>query len=146
MITEQITENEVPAGKVYKESAIWLGTFLGGPLTAGYLLTENYKLFGEPEKIRETWIYAILSTIVLLSLIFFLPSAWIDKIPHFVIPLVYTCITQYIFQRNQLIHTTDHLKNGGEAFSLWRVFGIGLIGAVLLLIPIFIFSYLSVVI
>lgn len=36
--------------KIYKDRAIWAGTFLGGPLVAGYLIAENFKVFNEKKR------------------------------------------------------------------------------------------------
>ncbi len=35
--------NENSIEKIYKDKAIWVGTFLGGPLVAGYFFSKNYK-------------------------------------------------------------------------------------------------------
>ncbi|MEJ5055640.1 hypothetical protein [Sphingobacterium sp. MYb382] len=37
-----------PAYKIYSDSAITLGTFLGGPLAAGYMMAANFKAFNQP--------------------------------------------------------------------------------------------------
>lgn len=60
---EQTLEIQNGSKKIYKDKAIWVGTFLGGPLVAGYFIAENFKVFGEYGKAKKTWIYAILTTI-----------------------------------------------------------------------------------
>ncbi len=50
------TAEAVAAGKrVYKTNMIYLGSWLGGPLVAGYLIAENFKAFGEFSKAKKTW-------------------------------------------------------------------------------------------
>jgi hypothetical protein len=56
--------------KIYTDRLIWAGTFLGGPLVAGYLIAENFKVFNEPNKVKLTWIYAIIATIVIFGGVF----------------------------------------------------------------------------
>jgi len=42
---EQKINIQTPTEKIYKDRAIGVGTFLGGPLAAGYLIAENLKSF-----------------------------------------------------------------------------------------------------
>lgn len=144
ILMEQITIQETSDRKLFKENAVWLGTYLGGPLTAGYLFAENFKSFGEPEKAKKAWIYGTLTTIILLISLYFTPDSFIAKVPHFLIPLVYSLIAKYIFQRQQLTKATEYINNGGQVFSLWRVFAIGLTGAAITVILLFGVAYLSV--
>ncbi len=39
---EQILDIEKPKPKIYNYRAIGVGTFLGGPLVAGYFIAENF--------------------------------------------------------------------------------------------------------
>jgi hypothetical protein len=41
--------------KLYKDKAIWIGTFIGGPLVAGYLIAENYKKLGQDKNASKSW-------------------------------------------------------------------------------------------
>ncbi|MGB3453203.1 MAG: hypothetical protein WBA59_05210 [Moheibacter sp.] len=67
LLTEQIQKN-----KIYKDKAIWVGTFLGGPLVAGYYIAENFKAFNDSKKAKKTWFFAILSTIAIFGIVFFI--------------------------------------------------------------------------
>ena len=82
--------NNIPSQKIYKDKEIYVGTFLGGPLVAGYLMANNFKVFGESNKGKRTWMYTIITTIVIFGGIFLIPN--IDKIPNQIIPLIYTGI------------------------------------------------------
>jgi hypothetical protein len=44
---EEILDAEKPMQKIYNTKAIIIGTFLGGPLVAGYFIAENFKAFNE---------------------------------------------------------------------------------------------------
>ncbi|MBB5634705.1 hypothetical protein HDE68_000590 [Pedobacter cryoconitis] len=140
---EQIVKQRISDSNIFTEKAIYFGTYLGGPLTSGYLFAENFKLFGEPEKARKALLYGIITTIALITAIYFLPIKMVSKTPYFIIPIIYTSIAQYIFQRSQKNNTIDYISNGGKAFSLWRVFAISLIGAAVTIIPFLGYNYLS---
>lgn len=130
-------ENSVslsPTFKLYKNRAIYIGTFLGGPLVAGYLIAENFKQLGQTDKAKTTWVIAICATIGIFSGIFLLPIC--ERIPNFLIPLIYTLIVQYLVQKFQSANIKAHIDAGGQTFSIWRVVWIGLVGVVVLMIGI----------
>ncbi len=124
-----------PTFKLYKDRAIYVGTFLGGPLVAGYLAAENFKQLGQKDKVKTTWIIAILATIIIFSGIFLIPN--IEKVPNYIIPLVYTAIAQFLVQKFQGSAIKTHIEIGGQTYSIWRVVWIGLVGLVILLAIIF---------
>jgi len=126
----------LPNFKLYNDWAIYVGTFLGGPLVAGYLAAENFKELGEPDKVRNTWIVAIGATILIFGSIFLIPN--IEKIPNYIIPITYTLIAQFLVRRFQGAAIKNHIQNGGQVYSTWRSVWIGLVGLVVLLAAIFI--------
>lgn len=87
---DQTINIQKPTKKIYKDRAISVGTFLGGPLVAGYFIAENFKVFGEYEKAKKTWIYTIIATVIIFGGIFLIPDD--VKVPNQIIPLVYTGI------------------------------------------------------
>jgi len=132
---EQFLENETTTQKIYKERAIWVGTFLGGPLVAGYLIAENFKVFNQPERVRTTWIYSIIATIVIFGGVFLIPDN--VKIPNQIIPIIYSLIAYQIVQIYQKAKITTHINAGGQAYGWWRIIGIGLIGLTITVIVVF---------
>ncbi|MBS1747068.1 MAG: hypothetical protein JST21_12930 [Bacteroidetes bacterium] len=108
-------------------------------MVAGYLTAENFKQLGQSEKVRITWIIAILSTIIIFGGIFLVPN--IDKVPNYIIPLIYTAIAQYLVQKYQGADIKTHIDSGGQTYSTWRVIWIGLVGLVILLIIIFVIQF-----
>lgn len=138
---EQIKEPSVTARKVYKDRAIWLGTFLGGPLAAGYLIAENFKTFNENEKATKTWILAILATIAIFGGVYLIPEN--VKIPNQLIPLIYTGIAYFLVQHFQGQNINDHINSGGEIFGWWRTILVSIIGLALTIIPIIVIVLLS---
>ncbi|HYK47889.1 MAG TPA: hypothetical protein VEV83_22080 [Parafilimonas sp.] len=124
-----------PNFKVYNDRAIYVGTFLGGPLVAGYLAAENFKQLGQQDKVKITWTIAIGVTIAIFAAVFLVPA--IQKVPNYIIPLIYALIAQFLVKRFQGTEIKTHIENGGQAYSVWRAVWIGLIGAVVLVAVIF---------
>jgi len=73
--------------------------FLGGPLVAGYFISENFKVFDDERKARNTILISIVFTVFLFSLIFLIPQN--IKIPNQIIPLIYTGIAYFLVQHYQ---------------------------------------------
>jgi len=138
---EQTTELQIPQRKIYPGKAIWLGSFVGGPLVAGYLIAENFKSIGEKDKVKTTWFFTVLATIVIFGGIFLIPNA--DKIPRQIIPLTYTAIAFFIVQHYQGAKIESHIKSGGKAYNWGRTVVISILGLALTLLPIFGIAYMS---
>lgn len=138
---EEVLNNQAPTTKIYQDKAIWVGTFMGGPLVAGYLMAENFKAFNETDKAKKTWIYAIIATVIVFGGVFLIPEN--IKIPNQIIPLIYTGIAYYLVQHFQGQNILAHLNSGGQFFGWWRTIAVGLIGLVISLIPIFGFAIVS---
>ncbi len=120
---------DVPKSKLYTDESIRVGTLLGGPLVAGYLISENYKQLGEQGKTRTTWLYAILTTIVVFIIAFFLP----ENIPKYILPFAYSIATFYLVQNLQGEKIRAHRDAGGQIWSVWRAVLAGIIGGIILI-------------
>jgi hypothetical protein len=138
-IPEVNLDHVIPEEKIYKSQAIGVGTFLGGPLVAGYLFSENFKSLGQPEKVKSTWIIAIISTIVIFGGAFLIPEN--SKIPNQLIPIVYSAIALGLFKKFQEKNATEHINSGGLVYSWWRVIGVAVIGLIITTAAIFAFVY-----
>lgn len=132
-------DKQIPSGKIFKDRAFWVGIFLGGPLVAGYLFSENFKTFGQPEKVRPTWIISIIVTILIFGVIFLIPEN--INIPNQLIPIVYTAIAYGLFHKIQSEKAAQHVNSGGLIHSWGRVIGVGVIGLLITIIPIFAIAY-----
>lgn len=130
--SEENILSSIPQFKLYKDTSISIGTFFGGPLVAGYLAATNFQKLGQPRKAKVSWIISISFTIVMLSAIFMIPE--IENVPNYIIPLLYTAITQALVQKYQKAAIEAHIDSGGQMYSAWRAAGIGLLGLALLFI------------
>lgn len=133
-------ESETPTERIYKDRAIAIATFFGGPLVGGYLMSENFKVFGERSKSQKALIYSILATVLIFVAAFSIPYS-VD-LPAPVIPLTYTIVAQQLVKWLQGKPIQQHLEAGGETHNGWRVFGISFIG--FLIIVTAIFAYISI--
>lgn len=128
--------------KLYKSRSIYIATFLGGPLVAGYMISENFKALGQSEKIRNTWLITIGVTIVIFSLMFF--GSFMEKVPKYIIPILYAGATELLVSKYQGKAINEHIEKGGPIYSGWKVFLISIIGLLIfvaiLLVPFLIFS------
>jgi hypothetical protein len=127
---ENLLPNQ-PDFKLYKDRSVYVGTFLGGPLVAGYLAAENFKQLGQQDKLRATWTIAIIATAVIFGGIFLIPD--IEKVPRYIIPLIYTGLAQFLVQKYQGIAIKTHIENGGQTYSVWRAVLIGIVGLAILM-------------
>lgn len=141
--TENQIENTTENIKLYSSKAISGATFLGGPLAAGYLISENFKALNKPNDGRKSLIIGIVTTIILFGGIFMLPEQIIDKIPRQLIPLIYTGIIWGIVEWKQGDILKAHKENNNTFFSGWRAAGIGLISLLIIGIGIFGYAYLE---
>jgi len=138
-IDQETIDTTVPPGKIYTDKVFWAAVFLGGPLAAGYLFAENFKTVGKPEKVKMTWIIAVLTTIAILGIAFSIPED--IYFPNQIIPLFYTAIGFMLFRQYQADDVAEHLSKGGEKRSWGNVVLVGLIGGAITILPIFAVVY-----
>lgn len=130
---------QMPSGKIFKDKAFWVGIFLGGPLVAGYLFSENFKTFGQPEKVLPTWMISIIVTILIFGGVFIIPEN--INIPNQLIPIVYTAIAYGLFHKIQSEKATQHINSGGLIHNWGRVIGVSVIGLLITILPVFTIFY-----
>src|SRR4030095_3350467 len=133
--------DSIPDKKLYHETSIRVGTLLGGPLIAGYLIAENYRQLGEFDKVKTTWLYATGATILIFGAVFFIPG--IEKIPNYIIPIIYSGIAPLLFQKYQGDQVKSHIKNGGQLYSTWRAVLASLIGLMAMAIIVMVLLFLT---
>jgi hypothetical protein len=114
---------------------------LGGPLVAGYFIAQNFRAFKEPGRAIKTWIITVIGTIILVAGVLSIPDD--VNIPNILIPLIYTGIAYLLVRKFQGKNIRSHINSGGKIFGWWRTIGISLIGAVILILLILGFLYLT---
>ncbi|SMO79823.1 hypothetical protein [Solitalea koreensis] len=114
--------------KIYKERAILIGSFLGGPIAAGYLLAQNFSTFHQPKKERITWIISALLTILLLWAT--LTFEFMQQLPYGLLPLLYCVIAFAIVFVFQSKNIGQHLMAQGGTYSNRQAMLIGVLAAI----------------
>ena len=142
---EQIENQDTKDLKLYSQRSVALGTFLGSPLAAGYLIRENYRALGKNEEGHKALLISIVLTLLLLGVPFFLiPEDIVDKIPNQLIPIISVAITYAVVEKIQGEVLNRHKENGYEFHSGWRAAGISLLFLLAICIPIVILVFVFV--
>lgn len=124
---EQIDKRQ-NLNKIYTANAIRVGTFLGGPLAAGYFIAQNFKTLNQSPKAKITWLIAIAFSIILFGAALYIPAMEKGRL---MVPLLYSWAVFYLVQQLQGNNLDKHLADGGTAFNWWRVIGIALLALVI---------------
>jgi len=111
--------------KVYKESAILIAAFLGGPLAAGYLMAENFMQLGEPQNVKKTWLWSIVGFIV--TTIHALAPYSSSRLLY---NLIYLWLVDLLIKRYQSTQIIAHIKAGGALFTTGRSVIVGIVWSI----------------
>lgn len=129
--------------KLYSQRAISITTYFGGPLAAGILIRENYKILEKEKQGMYALIIGIISTVLLFAGLFSIPENIIDNVPNAIIPLIYTGIIYLIVEKIQGKELKLHKENKGKFQSGWKAAGVGAISLVIIAAVAFIAGDLS---
>lgn len=126
---------------LHTERAVWITSFFGGPLAAGYLIYENYRNLDNSRNAKISLIIGILASIVVFGGVFLIPEKIIDKIPNQIIPIIYTVIIYFIVKKIFGKELKDHKENGGRFYKTGRAVIVGAISLVLIIIIVFTYAF-----
>jgi hypothetical protein len=115
--------------RLYSPNQVALGTFLGTPIAAGWLMAANYRAWDEPNKARTALFAGIAATLALVVIAFVAPEAPGTSVAA----LAYTFAARALAMRLQGHDFTRTLVAGGSRHSAWRVVGIALFSVFLFL-------------
>lgn len=140
MDSEEIIDfKNKPSAKIYTVRTIWLSAMIAGPLAAAYMISENFKTFGEFGNSRRTLYITIFVFISLFLILTFVPSSL--NIPIQVVPIVYMVTLQMLFELFQKKKIENHLKENGGQHGFLRIFVIGVLSlpiSIVLILGIFV--------
>ncbi len=127
------SDAHIPTETIYSDKSIWIGSGLGGPLVAGYIIAQNFEAFDEPDKARVTWVITIIATVLIFGVAFLVA----DKGNFFgkAIPGIYTGIAYLLIRQQQGAKIDAHVYAGGMTHSWLSVVGVSIAGLVLTIIP-----------
>jgi hypothetical protein len=115
--------------RIYSKEAIRIGAYLGGPIVGAYLMSHNFKVFGNKEKARKAWLINFVVLVVLITLLWLcISKAPKGSSPPTFFPLLYSAAMFYIIKNFQGDEIDAHRNLGGETYGFWRVAIITTIG------------------
>jgi hypothetical protein len=119
--------------QLYSPNQIAAGAFLGSPLAAGWLAAHNFRVMRQPQEAGRALGLGIVTTLIAILIAAYLP----DGFPSVVLPVVYCVVVYQLAERRFKSVIAAHLAAGGTIRSTWRVVGIGLLCALILVAAIF---------
>jgi hypothetical protein len=108
--------------KVYSPVQVLVGSFVGGPFAAVFVLWRNFLALGNTVGATQTIIWGTLLALLVFVALPFLP----EKFPNSAIPVAYAA-TAYLVAQQCQISKEDITKSGQyELRSNWNVLGVSL--------------------
>lgn len=126
-------------GKLYTIKAICFGTFLGGPLVGGYLISENYKTLKMSYHLKMTYIYTIIIFFVLLNITWYLFPRMQNTLIF--VPLFYTTMACIVSNKLQKTYINNYKQLGVKFHNWYNI----ILPIIISLIIFFIFSLIIIV-
>lgn len=123
--------------KIYSKNQIDIATFFGGPLIGGYLISENYKTFGEKNAAKKTLLITIISTVLFLTLIIFLPEINIGDQASTGLSIIPLIIIVLFVRKYQGGKIQEYINKGFRGASSWGVFRKAIISLIITIIIVY---------
>lgn len=123
----------LPVEQMYSPNQITAGAFLGSPLAAGWLAAHNFRVMRQPQEAGRALGLGIVATLVALGIAAYLP----DGFPGVVLSVVYCAIAYQLADKRFKSVIAAHRAAGGTMRSSWRVVGIGVLCALILVTVVF---------
>jgi hypothetical protein len=118
----------LPVDQMYSPNQIAAGAFLGSPLAAGWLAAHNFRVMRQPQEAGRAMGLGLVTTLIAILIAAYLP----DGFPSVVLPVAYCVLVYQLADRRFKPVIAAHLAAGGTMRSTWRVVGIGLLCALIL--------------
>ncbi len=141
---KEIAKNDKPAkpsGYIFKNNFMLAITLLGGPITAGYIIACNFKVFGDAENEKRTWIYTGVLCVAIMIALYLLRNQ--EKFPPFLIPIIYSAIANSYMRATQHQKIEDFIKAGGQTQPIGHII-VAIVGGIIAFIGV-VFAFLMIV-
>jgi hypothetical protein len=141
---KEIAKNDKPAkpsGYIFKDNFMLAITMLGGPITAGYIIACNFKVFGDAENEKRTWIYTGVLCVAIMIALYLLRNQ--EKFPPFLIPIIYAAIANSYMRATQHQKIEDFIKAGGQTQPIGHII-VAIVGGIIAFIGV-VFAFLMIV-
>ncbi len=118
----------LPVDQMYSPSQIAAGAFLGSPLAAGWLAAHNFRVMRQPAEAGRALGMGVVATLIAILIAAYL----LDGFLIVLLPVAYCVLTYLLSERQFKSVIAAHRAAGGAMRSSWRVAGIGLLCALIL--------------
>ena len=132
-LTPSGSQTTLPASRLYSQKQIAVATFLGSPLAGGWFMATNYRELGQEALATQAVWWGIAGAFVMMFIAFLLP----DSFPNSVLPIACAVGMHSLAESKLGGPIKEHLAAGGPLFSWWRVVGVSLLCALILIAVIF---------
>jgi hypothetical protein len=112
-----------PNAKLYTPAQVRVGSFIGGPIAAAYLLWENFRVLDREPEARAALAWGAAFVVFLMALLPFLPT----RFPNSLIPLLYSIAAGSVADKWQLKKQAIADSGRYQIQSNWRVFRMALL-------------------
>jgi len=107
--------------KIYTIGRVGFASVIWGPLAWVYLISKNFDFFWKITYAKNTLIYGISSSLLLLTFFVMLPEVIWNKIPNNIVPIVIVSAISAFMSAYQNTLITSHLNEGWGKQSGWKV-------------------------
>jgi hypothetical protein len=108
--------------KIYSPLQVGIGSFLGGPIAAVFVLWKNFAALDKRLAATQTLIWGLVFLLVLLLVLPYLP----DKFPNTAIPIAYSIGAVSVAKSFQMSKESIRDSEQYTFQSNWNVFGISI--------------------
>jgi hypothetical protein len=130
-----------PKGYIFKDNFMLAITMLGGPITAGYIIACNFKVLGDTENEKRTWVYTGVLCVAIMVALYLLRNQ--EKFPPFLIPIIYSAIANSYMRATQHQKIEDFIKAGGQTQPIGHII-VAIIGGIIAFVGV-VFAFLMIV-
>jgi hypothetical protein len=136
---DELLDQEKPSGKIFSEKNFGLAIILGGPLAGAFVFSHNFKVLGDINKSKSSWLIGVIIFFFLIFIPYLLPET--INIPNFVYVIATIIVYQQLFKKYLKEKVDLHQTSGGDKFHWIVSLLVGLIGMILTFVVIYAFYY-----
>jgi hypothetical protein len=131
--------------RVWTYVQVSLAAYLSGPIGGCYLLSQNCKALGKEQLAKKVLIWGIVSSLILMGLLLFIPVALVEKLPKTILPIAYTAVISAYMQQTQKGPIKELMESGVKKGSYPKLF-LTILGFLVIQAPLmFLFGFLAYV-
>jgi hypothetical protein len=132
VVTDVVTPDGEPVAStvpLYSTTQIGVGTFFGAALAGAWMAAANFKAVAQPQQARRAWWLGSAATVASMAIAFVLP----DRFPNYILPLAVAFGARGLAGQRFDSILKAHAAAGGRLRSSWRVVGISLLSAAIVI-------------